>query len=361
MNRCTLRIVGRVRVLPDQYHRALSSIRGISTLNHWATESYTTTTFVPNSRCLNPALSRLPVQLPISLLFCSLSPSSTSRLFRATRLYADKDATYQDQDSLQCDTTEEIQMDDTTEEEEEMEANGWEEDDDDDYAEPQVHFFCFSTDFFVCWLVYNFDSLLMKSYMQVGDGGDGGGVVFQGVHWGERALSMAREVLLQFGDDLKLFAFKTTPRGYIYVRLDKVSNQYGCPSMEELESYSQEYKKRLDEVGALGEIPDNLALEVSSPSAERLLKVPDDLPRFKDVAMRVSYVESLGSNCQEQSGVFYLESMEMDSKNCVWKLADVKENRDPESKGRPLSRKRRDWRLQLPFEKHKKVILHVEL
>lgn len=32
--------------------------------------------------------------------------------------------------------------------------------------------------------------------------------------------------------------------------------------MEELERYNQEYKKRLDEVGALGEIPDDLALEV---------------------------------------------------------------------------------------------------
>lgn len=32
--------------------------------------------------------------------------------------------------------------------------------------------------------------------------------------------------------------------------------------MEELECYNQEFKKRLDEVGALGEIPDDLALEV---------------------------------------------------------------------------------------------------
>jgi hypothetical protein len=38
--------------------------------------------------------------------------------------------------------------------------------------------------------------------------------------------------------------------------------RYGCPSMEELESYSQEFKKRLDEVGELGKIPNNLALEV---------------------------------------------------------------------------------------------------
>lgn len=43
--------------------------------------------------------------------------------------------------------------------------------------------------------------------------------------------------------------------------------RYGCPSMEELESYSQEYKKKLDEVGALGEIPDDLALEVTEQIA----------------------------------------------------------------------------------------------
>jgi len=33
--------------------------------------------------------------------------------------------------------------------------------------------------------------------------------------------------------------------------------------MEELDSYNQEFKKRLDEVGALGEIPDDLGLEVT--------------------------------------------------------------------------------------------------
>ncbi|XP_028065245.1 uncharacterized protein LOC114268305 isoform X3 [Camellia sinensis] len=96
---------------------------------------------------------------------------------------------------------------------------------------------------------------------EIGDGGDGGGVVLQNCPWGERALSIAHEILLQFGDDMKLYAFKTTPRGYIYVRLDKLSNEYGCPSVEEIESYSHQYKKRLDEVGALGEIPDDLALE----------------------------------------------------------------------------------------------------
>ncbi|XVE91632.1 hypothetical protein REPUB_Repub01dG0026900 [Reevesia pubescens] len=98
---------------------------------------------------------------------------------------------------------------------------------------------------------------------KIGDGGDGGGVVLQGVPWGESVLSIAHDVLMKlFNDDIKLYAFKTTPRGYIYVRLDKLSNEYGCPSMEELESYSHEYKKRLDEAGERREIPDDLALEV---------------------------------------------------------------------------------------------------
>ncbi|GMP92369.1 hypothetical protein CsSME_00042621 [Camellia sinensis var. sinensis] len=184
---------------------------------------------------------------------------------------------------------------------------------------------------------------------EIGDGGDGGGVVLQNCPWGERALSIAHEILLQFGDDMKLYAFKTTPRGYIYVRLDKLSNEYGCPGVEEIESYSQQYKKRLDEVGALGQIPDDLALE-------RLLKVPDDMNRFKDMPMRVSYVEDLESKCPEKNGVFYLDSIKTEAGSCVWRLAGVKENRDPSAKGRPLSRKQKDWRLELPYAMFKKAL-----
>ncbi|OMO72026.1 Ribosome maturation factor RimP [Corchorus olitorius] len=195
---------------------------------------------------------------------------------------------------------------------------------------------------------------------KIGDGGDGGGVVLQGLPWGESALSIAHDVLKQFNDDFKIFAFKISPRGYIYVRLDKLSNEYGCPTMEELESYSQEYKKRLDEAGERGEIPDDLALEVSSPGAERILRVPDDLDRFKDMRMRVCYIEDTELNCTEKSGVFILDSIETEQENCVWKLAEVKENRDPNSKGRPFSRKQKDWRLKVPFDKHRMIMLYLE-
>ncbi|KZV39124.1 hypothetical protein F511_34810 [Dorcoceras hygrometricum] len=172
---------------------------------------------------------------------------------------------------------------------------------------------------------------------KIGDGGDGGGVVLENCPWGEVVLSVAQNVLEQSGEDMELYAFKTSPRGYIYVRLDKLSHEFGCPTMEEIESFSREYKKKLDEVGATGEIPDDLALEVSSPGVERLLKVPDDLLRFRDVPMIVSYIEYSDASCREKSGVYFLDSIEAESESCIWKLADVKENREPSAKGRPLS------------------------
>lgn len=194
---------------------------------------------------------------------------------------------------------------------------------------------------------------------EVGDGGDGGGVVLNNCPWGERALSIARETLQEFGEEMQLYAFKTSPRGYIYVRLDKLSNEYGCPSMEEIESFSRQYKKTLDEVGATEEIPYDLALEVSSPGADRLLRVPDDLLRFKDMAMIVNYLEDSDARSLEKEGVYHLDSIETESKCCVWKLADVRENRDPSAKGRPLSRKQRDSRLKLPYDMIKRVKIYV--
>ncbi|XP_076946187.1 uncharacterized protein LOC143617547 [Bidens hawaiensis] len=199
-----------------------------------------------------------------------------------------------------------------------------------------------------------------ESDPQIGDGGNGGGVVLQNCPWGERALSIAQQVLQQFGDDIKIFSFKTSPRGYIYVRLDRLCNEYGCPSMEDIQSYNHEYKKKLDEAGDAGDIPNDLALEVSSPGADRLLRIPNDLQRFENMAMRVKYIEHDDSKSSAKEGVFFLESIEMESGSCVWKLADVKENRYPASKGRPMSRKQKDWRLKLPYEKLEQVTLYLD-
>lgn len=76
--------------------------------------------------------------------------------------------------------------------------------------------------------------------------------------------------------------------------------------------------------------------------------------------MRVCYLEDAKSAGPGKNGVFMMESIDAETENCVWKLADVKENRDPESKGRPLSRKQKDWRLKLPYAMHRRVTLYLE-
>ncbi|KAF7008586.1 hypothetical protein CFC21_023310 [Triticum aestivum] len=195
---------------------------------------------------------------------------------------------------------------------------------------------------------------------EIGDGGNGGGVALRDVKWGARALAAAEEVLGEhFGDDIAMFAFKVSPKGYVYVRLDKLTNRYGCPGIEEIENFNRLYKQKLDEIIERGEIPLDLALEISSPGAERLLKVPGDLDRFKDMAMRVQYhAEGDGLISDQMDGIFMLESVDIQAEHCVWKLADVSENRA--GKGRPLNRKQKDWRLQTSFDAVMKATLYLD-
>lgn len=89
--------------------------------------------------------------------------------------------------------------------------------------------------------------------------------------------------------------------------------------------------------------------------------MPEDLDRFKEMPMWVQYNEAvIGSkDQQEKDGVFMVDLIDTENKHCVWKLANVRENKGEAGKGRPLSRKQKDWRLKLPFEATKKVMLYL--
>ncbi|PKU72715.1 hypothetical protein MA16_Dca007435 [Dendrobium catenatum] len=145
----------------------------------------------------------------------------------------------------------------------------------------------------------------------------------------------------------------------------------GRMDIEEIENFNNLYKKKLDEAGKAGKIPADMALEaitsflfsflVSSPGAERLLKVPHDLDRFHEMAMWVCYLtENQDPRNQKQhtDKALILESIE--AEHCIFKLADVKENRAELGKGRPLSRKQKDWRLNLPFKSILKIKLYID-
>lgn len=101
-------------------------------------------------------------------------------------------------------------------------------------------------------------------------------------------------------------------------------------------------------------------LQISSPSAARLLAVPSDLERFKGIPLVMNYSQENADShvLQKRKGVFILDSMDTNAGECTWKLADVKENRDPLRKGRPMSKKQKEWRLTLPFEMIERLTFH---
>ncbi|KAB1220959.1 hypothetical protein CJ030_MR3G025350 [Morella rubra] len=174
----------------------------------------------------------------------------------------------------------------------------------------------------------------------VGDGGGGGGISLGGTWWDKEALRIAEEVSLSFDGDLKIYAFRTMS---------------GSPGMEDIEAFSATYRARLDEAKLSKTVPQNIWFE-------RVVRIPHELDRFKDRPMYVKYVnlEASGS-LSESDGVFWLVSFDMESKCCTWGLADVRVNREKAGKGRPLSKKERDWGLDTPFDSLRLVRLYPEI
>lgn len=106
-----------------------------------------------------------------------------------------------------------------------------------------------------------------------------------------------------------------------------------------------------------------MLFQVSSPGVERIVRIPDELDRFRERPMYVKYVNNNDSDnpAAESEGVFMLESFDMETKCCTWGLADVKVNRQKSGKGRPLNKKQREWRLSIPFNSLRFVRLHSDI
>ncbi|KAJ0086315.1 hypothetical protein Patl1_08140 [Pistacia atlantica] len=134
----------------------------------------------------------------------------------------------------------------------------------------------------------------------------------------------------------------------------------GSPNMEDIEAFSASYRAKLDEAEIAKSIPENMSLEVSSPGVERVVRIPQELERFKDRPMYVKYVSEVAAtgSSSESDGVFRLISFDLETNCCTWGLADVRINREKAGKGRPLSRKQRDWRLDTTFDSLRLVRLY---
>ncbi|TKW04480.1 hypothetical protein SEVIR_7G112200v4 [Setaria viridis] len=199
--------------------------------------------------------------------------------------------------------------------------------------------------------------------LYVGDGGAGGGISLAGTWWDKEALALAEQVSASFDGDLKIYAFKTAANLTIRVRIEKMSTRYGSPTIDDIEAYTIAYRAKLDDAESAGKIPQNISLEVSSPGVERVVRVPEELERFKERTMYVRYTttsDEAAATPQEGDGVLRLISYDMELRECTWGIADVKINRQQAGKGRPLSKKQREWQLQTPFESLKLVRLYSE-
>ncbi|CAN1175914.1 Ribosome maturation factor RimP, partial [Linum perenne] len=198
--------------------------------------------------------------------------------------------------------------------------------------------------------------------LQAGDGAGGGGIALAGTWWDKEALAIAEQVCLSFDGELGIYAFKTLLNGIIRVRIERLTNKSGSPNMEDVEAFSRTYRARLDEAELAKAIPEQTTLEVSSPGVERVVRIPEDLDRFKERPMYVKYVsEAVGTeSASESDGVFRLVSFDLEMKCCTWGIADVRFNREKSGKGRPLNKKQREWRLNTPFESLSLVRIHSE-
>ncbi|GAB2289841.1 hypothetical protein Dimus_024144 [Dionaea muscipula] len=192
----------------------------------------------------------------------------------------------------------------------------------------------------------------------VGDGAAGGGISLVGTWWDKEALAIAEEVCQSFDDDIRIYAFRTLVDATIQVRIEKLSPKSSSLCMSDIEAFSVAYRARLDE-----SIPENISLEVSSPGVERVVRIPEDLDRFKDRPMYVKYVSEVAATgtSTENDGIFRLVSFDLETKFCTWGLADVRVNREKSGKGRPMSKKQREWRLSTPFDCLRIVRLHFEI
>ncbi|KAL6515459.1 hypothetical protein OROHE_018493 [Orobanche hederae] len=199
----------------------------------------------------------------------------------------------------------------------------------------------------------------------VGDGAGGGGILLSGTEWEKRAFDIAEEVTVSFDGELGIYAFRTLLNATIQVRIEQLTNKSGSPSLTDIEDFTIRYRARLNEAEATRSIPGNISLEVSSPGVERIVRIPQDLERFKEHNLYVKYVaeaaDTATGSSSEQDGVFRLVSYDPDASSCAWGLANVRLNREKSGKGRPLSKKQKEWRLKTPFDSLRLVRLYSEI
>ncbi|KAG2422427.1 hypothetical protein HXX76_016042 [Chlamydomonas incerta] len=177
-----------------------------------------------------------------------------------------------------------------------------------------------------------------------------------GTAWGEVVLRAAQEVLAQPNlQGLELYLFRALPSSRkVDIRLDKMDDLYGSPSIDDIEAFQRGLFAALDRelgVEAAGEI----SFEVSSPGAERLVRVPEELRRFETLPLKVEYRTADG---KDTAAVLLLAELDEAAGTSAWRLANVRANATV--KGRALSKRQLSQVVALPLADIIRVRIHVD-
>ena len=129
------------------------------------------------------------------------------------------------------------------------------------------------------------------------------GVRLGDVEWAPAALECCERVLEdEFDGALSIFSFDVDEsRRTVTVSIDKPSDQYGAPGVDEIVAVARSLNASLDDFAADGRVPEQTAASVSSPGAERRLRVPEDFERFKDVRASALPRSVIGRTSRDRS------------------------------------------------------------
>jgi len=183
--------------------------------------------------------------------------------------------------------------------------------------------------------------------------------------WGEVGLTLSRRLLeAEERAGLRLFSFRAVQAGRrIEIALDKPEDRWGSPQSEELDSFTRCLDAEL--TTALGSaLADTLSLEVSSPGAERRIRVPEDLERFKELPMKVLYRRSAAdgtSRPTQEDRILMMKAVDEAAGLVHFTLADVRHNRDAAGKGRRLGKKKLQEVTEIKISDIQRVNLHLDI
>jgi len=152
-----------------------------------------------------------------------------------------------------------------------------------------------------------------------------------GMPWAESTLEAARALLDSDFSHLSLHCFLAEGRSrQIMIALDKYSDSFGSPSVDEITEFAESLTSRLEDQIGSDEVG-NIKFEISSPGAEREIRM-FELHRFRHLPIKV----------RSTSSTQILTFVDSDNDCTTWRLASVKSNRGKSKKNEEISIRKED-------------------